>query len=74
MRKDFWYTVLICLVASTFIIIGTWFMHYTTTYPIYNGQVVAKTEKTIIVEIEVPATPEEIIGYEVGDLYMLGGK
>lgn len=40
----------------------------------YEGYVIDRTEDSLILEVEVRATPEELIGYEAGDPYMLGGK
>lgn len=40
----------------------------------YEGYVIDRTKDSLILEVEVEATPEELIGYEAGDPYTIGGK
>ena len=40
----------------------------------YEGYVIGHTEDGLIIELEVDVTPEELIGYEIGDPYIIGGK
>lgn len=38
---------------------------------IYRGQIVNRVQDSFVVQVVVPATEDELIGYEIGDEYLL---
>lgn len=61
---------LMCVLFIATLIVGIFF----SSKDVYEGSVIGHTEDSLIIEVEVKVSPEELIGYEVGDPYVLGGK
>ena len=72
-KRMFFLTVSTIMMCLLFVAVLVWGMVYSTRY-CYEGYVVDHTEDGLIIEVEVKVSPEEMITYEPGDPYTIGGK
>lgn len=66
--KRFWITIAI-LIAVTIYTFASYHFGYKPT--IYKGQIVNRVQDSFVVQVVIPATHDELIGYEIGDEYLL---
>lgn len=66
--KNILITIVIMFIVIGIALIG----HYLQDDPaIYRGQIINRVQDSFVVQVVVPATEDELIGYEIGDEYLL---
>lgn len=75
-KRVLFLTVMMAITCVLFAITFVWNIasYVRTSYEVYEGYVVDHTEDGLIIEVEVKVSPEEMIAYEPGDPYTIGGK
>ena len=66
--------IILLLFAVTIYITAVLTDLYCSSKMKYEGFVIDHTEDGLLLEVEVKVTPEEMIAYEPGDPYIIGGK